>query len=391
VRVLCWTTNLCFGLGLLLTALPAPAGLLALPPTLEQMLTAGEFVVTARVESIDESTFRAVFTVDENLKGVAPFRRLKVSLEGDAEARKDGHRAILLKRLALKGPLVVFGAQHQAHVILFAYADDTWFQVIGKKKGEVTDWAFTHLEPTFRRTFKGTAAQLRQAVADALAGKLAGKYAFPDLTKIDRTIAAGPSYKSKPSYCLLVFGPQAKTRVWLVRDREILYVDRNGNGDLTENGERFVGAKSQDSIHWRIGDIVEADGKTRHTDLRIRFRRGSFLIGLRTADGLHQAVGNEIGRLRFADRAQDAPIVHLAGPLTFLLPENREKRLELVPGQEAHFIALLGTPGLGEGAAAYTHSEDFNKPGALKMVVEAGLPGQAPGGLLRARNVCTDY
>src|SRR5215470_17357354 len=58
-----------------------------------------------------------------------------------------------------------------------------------------------------------------------------------DLTKIDRTIAKEPAYKGKPKYCLLVFGPDAKTRVWLVLDGDVLYVDRNGNGDLTDKGE----------------------------------------------------------------------------------------------------------------------------------------------------------
>src|SRR5262249_50065817 len=57
-----------------------------------------------------------------------------------------------------------------------------------------------------------------------------------DLTKIDRTIAKEPAYKSRPKYCLLVFGPEAKTRVWLVLDGDRLYVDRNGNGDLTDDG-----------------------------------------------------------------------------------------------------------------------------------------------------------
>jgi hypothetical protein len=47
-----------------------------------------------------------------------------------------------------------------------------------------------------------------------------------DLTKVDRTIVKEPSYKSKPKYCLLVFGPEAKTRVWLVQDGDTLYVDR---------------------------------------------------------------------------------------------------------------------------------------------------------------------
>jgi hypothetical protein len=36
-----------------------------------------------------------------------------------------------------------------------------------------------------------------------------------DLSKIDRTLAKEPKYQSKAKYCLLVFGPQAKTRVWL--------------------------------------------------------------------------------------------------------------------------------------------------------------------------------
>ena len=54
-----------------------------------------------------------------------------------------------------------------------------------------------------------------------------------DLTKVDRTIAKEPAYKTKPRYCLLVFGPEPKIRVWLVLDGDVLYVDRNGNGDLT--------------------------------------------------------------------------------------------------------------------------------------------------------------
>jgi hypothetical protein len=54
----------------------------------------------------------------------------------------------------------------------------------------------------------------------------------------ERKVAKEPVYKSNPKYCLLVFGPEAKTRVWLVQDGDTLYVDRNGNGDLTEAGEK---------------------------------------------------------------------------------------------------------------------------------------------------------
>ncbi len=60
-----------------------------------------------------------------------------------------------------------------------------------------------------------------------------------DLTKVDRAIAKEPKYQDQPRYALLVFGPKADRRAWLVMDGEdVLYIDRNGNGDLTEEGER---------------------------------------------------------------------------------------------------------------------------------------------------------
>src|SRR5262245_56560699 len=62
-----------------------------------------------------------------------------------------------------------------------------------------------------------------------------------DLAKVDRTIAKQPAYHTKaPKYGLLVFGPEAKSRAWVVLDGDFLYVDRNCNGDLTEAGERLL-------------------------------------------------------------------------------------------------------------------------------------------------------
>jgi hypothetical protein len=76
-----------------------------------------------------------------------------------------------------------------------------------------------------------------------------------DLSKADRTIKKEPTYKTKPKYCLLVFGPEAKTRVWVVIDGDAAYVDRNGNGDLTEPGKRVqLPGESK---------VTESDGKTK--------------------------------------------------------------------------------------------------------------------------------
>jgi hypothetical protein len=86
-----------------------------------------------------------------------------------------------------------------------------------------------------------------------------------DLTSVNRTLAREPAYQSCPQYCLLLVGPEGKTHIWLILDGEKLYVDRNGNGDLTEPGEVFL---SPDQA-FTVGDITEAAGGARHTNFRV--------------------------------------------------------------------------------------------------------------------------
>ncbi|HSQ54713.1 MAG TPA: hypothetical protein VLM40_03130, partial [Gemmata sp.] len=67
--------------------------------------------------------------------------------------------------------------------------------------------------------------------------------------KVDRKIAKEPTYATKsPRYGLLVFGKEGKDRVWIVQDGDTLYVDRNGNGDLTEDGEKVAAEKPKKGI-----------------------------------------------------------------------------------------------------------------------------------------------
>jgi len=105
---------------------------------------------------------------------------------------------------------------------------------------------------------------------------VAAAFSFPasaaDLTRIDRTIVKEPAYTSSPKYCLLVFGADVKTRVWLVHDGDTLYVDRNGNGDLTETGEKVTAKKNKyvaadEGVYdFEAGDI--GDGRLVHKALR---------------------------------------------------------------------------------------------------------------------------
>ena len=112
--------------------------------------------------------------------------------------------------------------------------------------------------------------------------------AVPDLSKVDRTIVKEPSNLSQPGYCLMVFGPRADVRIWMIKDGERLYVDRNANGDLTEPGESFAPTQRRQfntmqegkpapyrELKYDVGDLTPAQGARKHT----RFEITQYQIG----------------------------------------------------------------------------------------------------------------
>lgn len=198
-----------------------------------------------------------------------------------------------------------------------------------------------------------------------------------DLTRIERTIAKEPAYKGQPKYFLLVFGPEARTRVWLVLDGDVLYVDRNGNGDLTEPDEQLGRpAPLRSGAKWFvIGKILERDSQTMHTDLRVLQNKDRFQIHIHLRNSQLQVAGKydevqELGPnlewLRFGDRPSTAPIVHFNGPLTFKLARDGP----LTPGQAAKVCVAVGTPGLGDGTFAYVR----DVPAKVRPTAEFDFP-----------------
>src|SRR2546426_8963290 len=108
-----------------------------------------------------------------------------------------------------------------------------------------------------------------------------------DLEKTERAIRKEPVYQTKdPRYCLLVFGPEAKTRIWLVLDGDTLYVDRNGNGDLTEQGERVAAKderrRSEGEFTFEVGDL--RDGALLHKKVTVGVRQYSDLSSVTDED-----------------------------------------------------------------------------------------------------------
>src|SRR5262249_51793301 len=164
--------------------------------------------------------------------------------------------------------------------------------------------------------------------------------AAADLSKIDRAIVKEPAYKGKPKYCLLVLGPEAKTRAWLVLDGDLVYLDRNGNGDLPDPGEQV--AWEGDLKNMDLGPIHGPDGKAQCT---VSLRKFPASVRLTVSDGVKQRymIGDpDSDPLVFADRPADAPVVHVGGPLS----------IDLSYYERLYLRVRVGTAGLGKGTFA---------------------------------------
>lgn len=204
----------------------------------------------------------------------------------------------------------------------------------------------------------------------------AGPAGAADLTRVDRAIAKEPAYHSKaPAYCLLVFGPEAKAKVWLVIDGGVLYADKNGNGDLTDKDDRIQPeSREKDPAGGRQWDFeTSAPGKpTRvivyyHKDARIRAY---------DEDRVQGAGVDGQGNLQFAAKPGDAPIVHFdtEGPLSICLDEP----YALPRGQtETEIYAFLGKPGLGKGTFAWIRYDEV--PRDVHPVADIEFPAKKAG------------
>jgi hypothetical protein len=229
------------------------------------------------------------------------------------------------------------------------------------------------------------------------------------LARIDRAIIKEPTYQSgAPRYCLLAFGPEAKFRVWLVQDGDVLYVDRNGDGDLTESGERIEKKRGEaGNRRWEGVDLT--DGPRKHTITHVtemtmtensvgdskefarlkgkRDRAVNTWIGVRAerAAGDDRPLPKDInyiingdgtGYLAFADRPQDAPVIHLNGPWGFGLQDIKQ---HLAIGQETMLQLGVGTPGVGPGTFAFvqypnTIPNDAYPVGEFTFPAASGAP-----------------
>lgn len=207
-----------------------------------------------------------------------------------------------------------------------------------------------------------------------------------DLPSVDRTILKEPAYRTaQPKYCLAVFGTNAQTRVWLILDGDTLFIDRNGNLDLTETGENVKGRsrpQGQRELEFNAETITAKEGVPPKTRLEVVAVPGlTFVYCHSEGQPWQRAVVDGEGYLAFSEKPQSAPVLHFQGPLTIGLrfdhPFKRHGSLE-------HLDIMMGTPGVGHGSFGR-----FGNQGVAKNLhpgVEIEFPG-ANGRSIKVKTV----
>lgn len=213
-----------------------------------------------------------------------------------------------------------------------------------------------------------------------------------DLNRLDRSLANEPSYQTgNPRYCLLAFGADAERRAWLVVDGEQVYLDRNGNGDLTEDGERLDARAISNpesqlvETAYHFTDLVDPAAKTfsredregaftlsstsRYAAFKVDYfvrnpgyvvdseaRQNSLKSWMENSEGIVDVtvtIGGEYvqrGRARFAKKPATAPVIHFDGPMALAL---WDRGLKLITGTENRLAVNVVTPGIGDKAVTF--------------------------------------
>jgi hypothetical protein len=206
-----------------------------------------------------------------------------------------------------------------------------------------------------------------------------------DYSRIERKIAREPAYRSmRPMYALLLFGPKAAMRVWLVLDGDELYLDRNGDGDLTGKDEHLGNLSKVKDV-----TLADPDGKTKYVITNI----GSYQNGMPAE---HLMINVDIRGplsyrqycdLKTAEKPNRASLAHFHGPLTagprtinWKVPSG----LTLTTGEKpGDLYAMIGTMSAEHGCWVVVRTHIGNDSAFAKEVrpmVEVEFPASAPDG-----------
>ncbi len=201
---------------------------------------------------------------------------------------------------------------------------------------------------------------------------------------IDRSILHEPNYESTPKYGLLLIGARGESKVWMVEDGRRLYLDKNGNGDLTDDGPPIEPSEIRKlsggrwDFNYLLDRFTTSDGS--HV-LDFNLRRWNY-GAQNDRYGLSLALESEPGKLStntlrmkeiqfdeettfslservpmyagwfgsfWASNPADAPIVHFGGPLT---PKLLRAKEFVIGSEQRRFSLAFINPGSSTGTAS---------------------------------------
>jgi len=234
------------------------------------------------------------------------------------------------------------------------------------------------------------AAVTAGAVGGVAAGQAAAEGGAPP--PIEKKIAKEPKYVAAPKYALFVLDDAGKFKAWAVFDKssadaeyyDVLYFDKNGDGDLTAPDERF-------------GDVKVPGTSRVHEGLRFSTsakagRKGFWFdmswYGATEVSGTYGQVG--IDTAEFADSPANAAIVtpDPNGVLAFGL--WMEGPVHLTIGEATHVSLIAGNPGVGPNALAAVDEKflDLEKDELIATVVAQDAKGGLVETTTRIRQHC---
>ena len=184
------------------------------------------------------------------------------------------------------------------------------------------------------------------------------------VSAFDRTILKEPTYQSTPKYCLVTLGTSGNVKVWMVEDGKRLFIDKNANGDLTDDGPpiqpskvRDLGANSWDFEY--LLDAIRPINGSRHTSFVLRrwnYNDNGDEYGLSlSVDGKMPMFAGWFGTF-WSTKREQAPVIHFGGPFTPKLL----RRKEFTIGEKQERLSLcFVNPGSGPARSRGSASRHY--------------------------------
>lgn len=231
-----------------------------------------------------------------------------------------------------------------------------------------------------------------------------------DLARIERKIVKEPKYVAEPRYALFLLDETGAARHWFVLDKskadgewyDVLYLDLNGNGDLTEPDERFTttynekGAPAGIAVAFRLREIAVPGTKLVHKDLLLstspKANRTGAWFRLKWNGAVEMSGGYGLtgtSTTEYGESPEKAPILwpNPDRPLSFALWEDGEVKLPIGGKKKLNFI--VGSPGFGPRSLCVV-DEDFLDLGEDKLVATV-IARDANGKEVRTRNEIKEH